>query len=290
MRYILFGILALASVLLVSCTWEGDSKKTSEKPKNPPVAELVTTPEVLTTWGNYVNYADRFVGVADHTVIFFHADWCGTCHKVEQEILSGDIPDDINILVANYDTEQELKKKYGVTIQTTFVSVDAEWNLIEKWMKWDLATIIKKVSDSSDIPVAQTTQELKTETISVAEAPVEKNDPVVSEVLEESPAGVTGGKYTPYSDALVGTSAHTVIYFHADWCPTCVKLEKNIQAGTIPNDINILVADFDTSKELKKKYGITSQTTLISVTPEGELIKKWVWGDLDTIIEMLEGA
>ncbi|MCH2188723.1 thioredoxin family protein [Candidatus Gracilibacteria bacterium] len=326
MKYLSFAVLAVLAVFLASCSHGGDYKaeKKSEKPKNPPVEELQTTPESLSGGGNYVNYVEEFVGVAPNTVIFFHADWCGTCHKVEQDILAGRIPDDINILVANYDTETELKKKYGVTTQTTFVHVDADGELVNKWMKGDLATIIETVrsSQNNDVASAETSQEegetevVQKESIQETEAPQDNSvisqtveeapqkstevsyanpEPVVetstpTEVVLEEPAPVLGGKYVAYSEDLVGQAAHTVVYFHADWCPTCVKLEKNIEAGDIPNDINILKADFDTSKELKKKYGVTSQTTLIHVSPEGELIKKWVGGDLQTIIDNVEGA
>jgi hypothetical protein len=48
MRYISFGILALAGVLLVSCSPDSVKEEVT-KPLNAPVAELVTTPEVLTT-------------------------------------------------------------------------------------------------------------------------------------------------------------------------------------------------------------------------------------------------
>ena len=43
------------------------------------------------------------------------------------------IPEDVHILVVDYDAAQDLKKKYAVTYQHTFVQVDAEGKLLKKW-------------------------------------------------------------------------------------------------------------------------------------------------------------
>ncbi len=178
-------------------------------------------------------------------------------------------------------TSKEVKQEISTPVTQTETPIESEETVIAEVVETTATQIVEKVKQEVEVEVEQETITSKT--------PVVEADPVVSEVVEEPETVVTGGKYVSYSDALVGISAHTVIYFHADWCPTCVRLEKDIQSGTIPNDLNILKADFDTSKELKKKYGVTSQTTLIHVSPEGELIKKWVGGDLEDIIENVEG-
>ena len=61
------------------------------------------------------------------------------------------------------------------------------------------------------------------------------------------------------------------VFFHADWCPTCVKMEANIQAelASFPAGTNILVASFDDETELKKEYGVTSQSTIVVVDAGG---------------------
>lgn len=58
--------------------------------------------------------------------LFFHASWCPTCRSEEkliQENLSS-FPKDFTILKADYDTETELKKKYGITMQSIVVVID----------------------------------------------------------------------------------------------------------------------------------------------------------------------
>ncbi|MEK7564045.1 MAG: hypothetical protein AAB510_00550 [Patescibacteria group bacterium] len=43
------------------------------------------------------------------------------------------IPSDLSILDVDYDNSSDLKKKYGVTYQHTFVQVDKDGNMIKKW-------------------------------------------------------------------------------------------------------------------------------------------------------------
>ena len=68
-----------------------------------------------------------------------------------------------------------------------------------------------------------------------------------------------------------------VLFFHASWCPSCRGLNKNIEEnlGAIPAELSILKLDYDTETELKKKYGVTFQHTLVQVDADGNLIKKW---------------
>lgn len=85
------------------------------------------------------------------------------------------------------------------------------------------------------------------------------------------------GRYVDYSKLNIIPGKTNIIFFAAKWCPSCNQLDKNLQAqrNVIPSNINILKADYDNETELKKKYGITIQHTLVQVDENGELIKKW---------------
>ncbi len=62
-----------------------------------------------------------------------------------------------------------------------------------------------------------------------------------------------------------------ILYFHADWCPTCVALEKDIAANPngIPVDTLLLKIDYDTESELKRKYKVVTQHTNIYLNWDG---------------------
>lgn len=55
------------------------------------------------------------------------------------------------------------------------------------------------------------------------------------------------------------------LHFHADWCPTCRAQEKvfNGWKGDAAVPGTLLVANYDSERELKQQYGVRSQSTVI---------------------------
>ena len=68
-------------------------------------------------------------------VLFFAADWCSTCQEATENLEADPaaIPAGLAIVRVDYDNSDELKQKYGVTVQHTFVQVDADGNELAKW-------------------------------------------------------------------------------------------------------------------------------------------------------------
>lgn len=93
-------------------------------------------------------------------------------------------------------------------------------------------------------------------------------------------------KYTDYStSALKEAKWNIVLFFHANWCPTCIATDKDIISKWVPDNLTIFKTDFDTELELKKKYEVLTQTTFVQVDNQWNMIKKWVWGRLADIVE-----
>jgi thioredoxin 1 len=129
-------------------------------------------------------------------------------------------------------------------------------------------------SNSTDTPM-----------ISGEESIIEENILITRDdnISTESPETiVASGSFESYSAEKVALAAtgDVVIFFHATWCPSCRTLSGDIEknASTIPAGTIILKADYDTETELKKKYGVTTQHTLVQVDKDGNLIKKWSGG------------
>lgn len=98
--------------------------------------------------GSYEDYSPEKLSRANggDVVLFFHAAWCPTCRTHERAILEEGLSDGVTILKVDYDTETELKKKYGVVLQHSFVQVDADGNEITKWAGGrDLDDIISRI-------------------------------------------------------------------------------------------------------------------------------------------------
>lgn len=71
----------------------------------------------------------------EKTVVFFFASWCPNCILTLSELSEkwSDVEPDITLVIADYDTETELKAKYGVTYQDTFVLLDDQANGAKLW-------------------------------------------------------------------------------------------------------------------------------------------------------------
>lgn len=88
-------------------------------------------------------------------------------------------------------------------------------------------------------------------------------------------------KYTAYSqsqyDALLGKKPFA-LFFHAPWCHICRGMEEDILANlsSFADGTVILKADYDTETELKKKYGIRSQSVIVLIDASGKVVETLV--------------
>lgn len=119
---------------------EAESAEVSTSPSKKPKTELNSESAAQTKQpGSYLTFKDyeaskeRFAD-AD-VVLFFNANWCSTCKIARDNIESNleSIPSNLAIVVVDFDNETDLRKKYGVTIQHTFVQIDKDGNLLAKW-------------------------------------------------------------------------------------------------------------------------------------------------------------
>jgi thioredoxin 1 len=115
-------------------------------------------------------------------------------------------------------------------------------------------------------------QETKTDNMK----PKVQNNPKIQQIEKTN---TNTGTYTQYDESLLAMAEekNVVLFFKASWCPTCRALDKDLKKNmdNIPEDVLILELDYDKEIELRQKYGVTVQHTLIQVNKDGEKIKKW---------------
>lgn len=79
-------------------------------------------------------------------VLFFAADWCPDCQADLKEInANGSELKDIIVVVLDYDKEKAVKRQYGVTVQDTFVQIDAGGMKLGAWNGGGVAGILQRV-------------------------------------------------------------------------------------------------------------------------------------------------
>ena len=102
------------------------------------VVDTYETNDITDTSSNrYIEYSPEvFTQMNDKKrIYFFHASWCPTCKvaNIDFEENEDQIPEDVIVFKTDYDTETELKNRYGITYQHTFVYVDENGNELAKW-------------------------------------------------------------------------------------------------------------------------------------------------------------
>lgn len=82
------------------------------------------------------------------------------------------------------------------------------------------------------------------------------------------------------------TNSKKVYFFHASWCPICQSIDKEINAtmSKIPAGVTMIKTDFDSSTELRQKYGVTTQYTFVQVDDNDNETAQWSATSLDKAI------
>ncbi len=112
-------------------------------------------------------------------------------------------------------------------------------------------------------------------------------------VKDDNAMMAKAGSYESYSAEKIAMAetGDVVLFFHAPWCPSCRALNSDIEKNVdvIPAGVTILKTDYDKETELKKKYGVTTQHTLVQVDKDGNLIKKWSGGSkLENLLSQIQ--
>jgi thioredoxin 1 len=150
-RAVLVSGLAAATLTLAACG-SGDSTASSaaEASSAPPATVSTSAPTAKATStpaakaaspavveGSYISYDTFTANTADFVgsdvVLFFNASWCPTCQEAQRNLEASGVPDGLTIVKVDYDSSRDLKQKYGVTIQHTFVQIDADGNELAQW-------------------------------------------------------------------------------------------------------------------------------------------------------------
>jgi len=271
MKYLQLVLVLSLGVMLAACHHEGGDHNHGAKSSTPePVVTVETsspTPEAEATGelavipeGKYAAYSAEAAGALKGEQkfgVFFHADWCPTCVKWEERTSAAldQLPAGTKILKANYDTETDLIKELHVKKQSSMVFFDANGEIYDT------------VSDPS---VEAITEFFTTPDFDVL--------------------GAAGERYTEYNEATFNAAKGNekmVAFFHADWCGTCRKWEKNLQANldTLDSSARVVKVDYDTQTALAKEFGVTKQSTAVFLNADGSVAKSEGDPSLDSINE-----
>lgn len=114
---------------------EATPEPTLDLTESTPTPEPTTEPDaVVVVPGTYISWNETAIAEAPgKVVLFFHAPWCGQCLKLEDGILAQGVPDGVTIIKVDWDTRQDLEQKYDVPQRTTFVELDADGGVVQRY-------------------------------------------------------------------------------------------------------------------------------------------------------------
>jgi thiol-disulfide isomerase/thioredoxin len=140
-------------------------------------------------------------------------------------------------------------------------------------------------SSADERPAATPPSESSSESPAAAETPSAEASPSIE------PATPTEGAYLAYSDGIVEeTAGPKVLFFHAPWCPQCRKLDEQLLAEGAPDGLTVFKVDYDSRSDLRQRYGVTLQTTVVFVDDAGAPISTTVLYEDPSIASLIAAA
>ena len=130
--------LGLAALLFTGCTPVDTSATGTES--SPPIAEpSASADQVFASTAGYISYETYLAAPKNYAnsevVLFFNAYWCSTCKAARDGFESGigEIPEDLTIVLVDFDENTEMRKKHDVIVQHTFIQIDSAGNELQRW-------------------------------------------------------------------------------------------------------------------------------------------------------------
>ncbi len=98
------------------------------------------------------------------------------------------------------------------------------------------------------------------------------------------------GVYGTYTSGVIGNGQKSVLFFHAGWCPYCKAHDTYLTDlyGSEEVPLNTYKIDYDSSLDLRKQFGITSQDTFVLIDGNGSVLKQLTFPSNTAVEELLQ--
>lgn len=104
-------------------------------------------------------------------------------------------------------------------------------------------------------------------------------DQIPTPVQGEKVRNEGNGIYDLYDEDLIKSAGENkvVLFFSSELCAECNNLDNDILTNKdeIPQNVLIMKVDFEVRQDLKDKYKVDKENTIVEIDQSGEMIKKF---------------
>lgn len=140
--------LALSAVIVLGgCSQANSSSDAMSSAKSPSSAtsHSDSASQSYITYDQYQASKDKYAD--SKVVLFFNATWCPDCRAINEALTSdpGKIPAKTTVVSVDYDQHTDLRQRYGVTTQHTFVQIDTNGEKTRQWVSTSVDALLKEL-------------------------------------------------------------------------------------------------------------------------------------------------
>jgi hypothetical protein cdivTM_02768 len=140
--------LALSAVIVLGGCSQANSSSdamSSAKSSSSATSHSDSASQSYITYDQYQASKDKYAD--SKVVLFFNAKWCPACRAINEALTSdpGKIPAKTTVVSVDYDQYTDLRQRYGVTTQHTFVQIDTNGEKTRQWVSTSVDALLKEL-------------------------------------------------------------------------------------------------------------------------------------------------
>ncbi len=147
MKKYLLPLALSAIIVLGGCSQANSSSDamSSAKSSSSATSHSDSASQSYITYDQYQASKDKYAD--SKVVLFFNAKWCPACRAINEALTSdpGKIPAKTTVVSVDYDQHTDLRQRYGVTTQHTFVQIDTNGEKTRQWVSTSVDALLKEL-------------------------------------------------------------------------------------------------------------------------------------------------
>ena len=304
----------LSVLLLAACQPGKESKENKAMQEVQQQIARVPFPKNVSIAGTYTDYSEGVIGNGEVSVLYFTTDSNPDLKQTEDVLdqIYGSLPVGVHTYKVNLDTEPDLKQRYSIKGQNTFIVINAAGDPVSMGNALSPVALANTLARAAGMNVQKNEGMMQEDASDEQEGELMQGMPAMDGNMQgdehmvenmgamgeegmesapptQEPQGLAMGKCTAFTDDVIGNGKSSILFFAASWCPSCQahsdRLASWYEGGTIYP--SVYKVDYDNSNDLKSRFGVVQQDTFVRIDGEGNAVKLISFPDDSALWEFL---